>query len=43
VKPTGKTVREVDEAHLWHFGAAGRVVKFRHRVDTARHRAAYIG
>lgn len=41
VKRTGKTVQEEDELHLWHFDAAGRVVRFRHRADTLRHAAAY--
>lgn len=37
VRRTGKPITEVDEVHLWHFDAAGRVVRFRHRVDTHQH------
>jgi len=37
VRATGRRVVEVDEVHLWHFDAAGRVQRFRHRVDTAHH------
>jgi hypothetical protein len=37
VKATGKPVSERDEAHIWHFDARGRVVKFRHAVDTYQH------
>lgn len=34
VKPTGKTLREEGEVHIWHFDGAGKVVKFRHAADT---------
>jgi len=34
VTRTGKRVEEQDEVHLWHFNAAGKVQKFRHRIDT---------
>jgi uncharacterized protein len=34
VTATGKRVEEQDEIHLWHFDEAGRVSKFRHRIDT---------
>lgn len=34
VKATGKRVEERDEAHLWWFDEAGKVRKFRHRIDT---------
>jgi uncharacterized protein len=37
VKETGKKVVEEDEVHIWHFNEAGKVVKFRHRVDTLQH------
>jgi ketosteroid isomerase-like protein len=43
VRRTGQTFRERDEAHVWHFDAAGRVVAFRHRVDTAMHVTAWNG
>jgi uncharacterized protein len=42
VKPTGRSFKEVDEIHLWHFDAHGRIAKFRHRADTLRHAAAYM-
>jgi uncharacterized protein len=41
VRRTGARLVEVDEAHLWHFDPAGRVVKFRHRVDTHLHVAGW--
>jgi uncharacterized protein len=31
---TGRTGREIDEPHVWHFDAAGRVTRFRHGADT---------
>ena len=40
VRKTGRTVREVDEVHLWHF-EGGRIVKFRHRADTYQHARAW--
>lgn len=43
VKKTGKPIVEEDEVHLWHFDAEGRVIRFRHRVDTHQHVAAYRG
>lgn len=43
VKRTGKKIREVDEVHLWHFDTRGRVVKFRHVVDSYQHVAAFRG
>lgn len=39
-KATGKEIREEDEIHLWRFDAHGRVARFRHGVDSARHAAA---
>lgn len=33
-RATGRRVQEVDEVHIWHFDAAGRVQRFRHRADT---------
>lgn len=43
VKATGKRFVEEDEVHLWHFNDAGRVVRFRHRVDTYRQWEAWKG
>lgn len=40
---TGATVSEEDEAHVWRFDDAGRVVRFRHGVDTAQHERAVRG
>jgi uncharacterized protein len=34
VKATGKKVLEPETIHLWHFNEAGKVARFRHRVDT---------
>lgn len=40
MKATGKTVNQLDETHIWRFGPDGKVVSFRHRVDThAQHLA----
>ncbi|MCL4858277.1 MAG: nuclear transport factor 2 family protein [Caldilineaceae bacterium] len=41
VKKTGKRIVERDEVHIWHFGEAGKVVRFRHCVDTYQHALAY--
>jgi ketosteroid isomerase-like protein len=43
VKATGARVSEVDEVHIWHFGADGLVIRFRHRADTHQHWKAYHG
>jgi uncharacterized protein len=43
VKATGVVVTEADEVHIWHFDAAGKVARFRHRVDTLQHHRAYHG
>jgi uncharacterized protein len=43
VRATGARIREVNEAHIFHFDERGRVVRFRHGVDTARHIAAVRG
>ena len=40
VKANGQAIEETDEIHLWRFGPDGRVVRFRHGVDSARHAAA---
>jgi ketosteroid isomerase-like protein len=34
VKATGKKVIELEEVHIWHFDDAGKLSRFRHRVDT---------
>ena len=43
VRRSGRSFRETDEVHLWRFDAAGRVVAFRHRVDTAQQVEAWNG
>ncbi len=43
VRATGRRVVEVDEVHIWHFDAAGRVARFRHRADTHLQWQAYHG
>ncbi|MBV8762470.1 MAG: nuclear transport factor 2 family protein [Deltaproteobacteria bacterium] len=43
VVKTGKSVREVDEVHLWHFDDHGRVARFRHVTDTHQHQLAWRG
>lgn len=43
VTATGQRIVEEDEVHLWHFDPAGRVVRFRHCVDTHQHVTAYRG
>ncbi len=40
VKATGKKVHEAYEPHVWKFDPQGRIVGFRHAVDTAQHAAA---
>jgi hypothetical protein len=40
VKATGKRISEEDELHLWRFGPDGKVVRFRHGVDTHMHQIA---
>lgn len=41
VKSTGKKIVETDEGHLWTFDDRGRVVRFRHLVDTFQHHEAF--
>ena len=41
VKRSGKLLREADEAHIWHFGEHGRVVRFKHATDTLAHLRAW--
>ena len=43
VKATGKRIAEVDEVHVWHFDAAGKVARFRHRIDTHHQHLAFHG
>ena len=43
VKSTGKRIVEEDEVHIWYFDDKHRVTRFRHRVDTQQHLAAYRG
>jgi hypothetical protein len=43
VKKTGKKVVEQDEAHVWRFNDAGKIVRFRHCADTHQHVLAYRG
>lgn len=42
VKATGRTVSQLDEAHIWRFNSEGLVVNFRHRVDTQAHHQAFV-
>lgn len=37
--PNGRRVRD-EEMHLWNLSPAGKVTRFRHYVDTAKHIAA---
>ena len=41
VKATGRPLVEEDETHIWHFDSSGKVIRFRHRVDTLQHQMAY--
>jgi ketosteroid isomerase-like protein len=41
VKATGRRITEEDEIHVWRFGADGKVVRFRHGVDTHAHQSAF--
>ena len=34
--PTGRRLRD-EELHLWTFGSDGKVARFRHYIDTAKH------
>ncbi len=43
VPKTGRSVREEAEGHLWTFGPDGKVVAFRHYVDTLQHAQAWSG
>jgi ketosteroid isomerase-like protein len=43
VPETGRSVVEEAEGHLWTFGPDGKVVAFRHYVDTLEHHQAWNG
>ena len=43
VKATGKSVSQLDEVHIWRFNPDGKVVNFRHRVDTHAQHLAFAG
>lgn len=43
VKNTGRGFGEASECHLWHFDDKGRVIRFRHAVDTFAHAQAWNG
>jgi ketosteroid isomerase-like protein len=43
VKATEKKVSRLDEAHIWRFNDEGKVVNFRHRVDTHAQQLAFKG
>lgn len=43
VVETQRPIVEIDEVHLWHFDAAGKVCRFRHRADTHQHMVAFHG
>lgn len=43
IPSTGVTFKD-DEMHLWTFNEAGKVSRFRHYIDTAKHmQAANVG
>lgn len=41
VRRTGRTIIEVDEAHVWTFDGSGKVARFRHCTDTHAHHLAW--
>ena len=43
VKATGKSFTHLDEVHIWRFNDEGKVVNFRHRVDTYSQHLAFKG
>ena len=43
VKATGREVVEEDEVHIWYFDSAGKVRRFRHRIDTHQQWKALSG
>ncbi len=42
-KPNGNRFGERDAVHIWRFDADGKVVSFRHGIDTYQHYLAYTG
>jgi uncharacterized protein len=40
-KPTGRSIVEPDEVHIWRFGADGKVKRFGHKADTHQHWLAW--
>ncbi|MBS2013507.1 MAG: nuclear transport factor 2 family protein [Deltaproteobacteria bacterium] len=42
VRATGRGFTEIDEPHLWHFDARGRVRRFRHAADTLAQKSALL-
>jgi ketosteroid isomerase-like protein len=43
VRATGVPLAESDEVHIWHFGADGKVDRFRHVLDTLQHERGWRG
>ena len=43
VRPTGKKISEVDETHVFRFNGDGKIVAFRHGVDSYEHFRAFEG
>jgi len=43
VTRSGRPISERDEVHIWHFDAAGKVIRFRHAADTLQHYRALTG
>jgi ketosteroid isomerase-like protein len=41
VRATGRKFVEEDEVHIWYFDSAGKVARFRHRIDTYQQLLAY--
>lgn len=41
VKSNGSRITEEDAAHIWRFDSEGKIVSFRHGVDTFQHHRAY--
>ena len=43
VRATGRRIAEEDEIHVWRFDGDGRVVRYRHGLDTHMHQLAWAG
>lgn len=43
VRRTGRMVVDAADMHLWTFDASGKIVRFRHVVDTLQHVQAWRG